>query len=80
MIKYQLITPPTFLNELLGSPGKIQKAVMQKIKVLESNPVSEQGDIKKLKHTEQPLYRNKNRRLSLNLYLWKRMGKTDFHS
>jgi len=57
MIKYQLITPPTFLNELLDLPGKIQKAVMQKIKVLESNPVSEQGDIKKLKHTEPPLYR-----------------------
>lgn len=46
MTKYQLITPPTFFNELLGLPGKIQKLVTQKVKILEHDPVSAQGDAK----------------------------------
>ncbi|WP_287157670.1 3'-5' exonuclease [Chloroflexus sp.] len=57
MAKYQLITPPTFFNELLGLPGKIQKLVTQKVKILEHDPVSAQGDAKKLKNREPPLYR-----------------------
>ncbi|WP_322820035.1 hypothetical protein [Chloroflexus sp.] len=54
MTKYQLITPPPFFNELLGLPGKIQKLVTQKVKILEHDPVSAQGDAKKLKNREPP--------------------------
>lgn len=57
MTKYQIITPHTFLNELLGLPAKIQKTVLQKVKVLERDPISAQGDAKKLKNRVPPLYR-----------------------
>lgn len=57
MNKYQLITPPAFLNELLDLPAKTQKAVLQKVKTLEHDPISAQGDAKKLKNRTPPLYR-----------------------
>lgn len=57
MTKYQIITPPTFLNELIGLPAKTQKTALQKVKVLERDPISAQGDAKKLKNRVPPLYR-----------------------
>jgi len=57
MTKYQIVTPPTFFNELLDLPQRIQKAISQKVKVLERDPISAQGDAKKLRNRTPPLYR-----------------------
>ncbi|MEF3274566.1 MAG: AAA family ATPase [Chloroflexus sp.] len=57
MSKYQLLISHSFLNELLDLPLKIQKSVTQKIKLLERDPISAQGDAKKLHYDDPPLYR-----------------------
>jgi len=57
MSKYHLITPPAFLSELLGLPDKVRKALTQKVKILERDPISAQSDAKKLKNSNPPLYR-----------------------
>jgi superfamily I DNA/RNA helicase/mRNA-degrading endonuclease RelE of RelBE toxin-antitoxin system len=57
MSKYHLITPPAFLSELLELPDKVRKALTQKVKILERDPISAQGDAKKLKNSNPPLYR-----------------------
>jgi mRNA-degrading endonuclease RelE of RelBE toxin-antitoxin system len=38
----------TFINELLNIPKSISKKVTKKIKILEQDPISAQGDAKKL--------------------------------
>lgn len=47
----------TFLNELLNLPQSIQRKVTKAIKVLESDPISAQGDAKKLKGYSNNVYR-----------------------
>ncbi|OKH21729.1 hypothetical protein NIES593_15000 [Hydrococcus rivularis NIES-593] len=47
----------TFLNELLNLPHAISKKVAGKIKILEKDPISAQGDAKKLKGYKQNVYR-----------------------
>ena len=47
----------TFLNELLNIPRSISKKVTKKIKVLEQDPISAQGDAKKLKGYGNNIYR-----------------------
>jgi superfamily I DNA/RNA helicase/mRNA-degrading endonuclease RelE of RelBE toxin-antitoxin system len=47
---------PTFLNELLDLPRRVSKRVSEKLKILESDPYSAQGDAKKLKDRDN-LYR-----------------------
>lgn len=80
MTKYQIITPHTFLNELLGLPAKIQKTVLQKVKVLERDPISAQGDAKKLKNRTPPLYRVRIGDYRLIYTFDTGMGQTDRNS
>ncbi|MBE9242243.1 3'-5' exonuclease [Synechocystis salina] len=47
---------PTFLNELLDLPRKVSKRVSNKIKILETDPYSAEGDAKKLQDREN-IYR-----------------------
>lgn len=47
MPKWTLITPPTFMHELIGLPQQVSRLVTQKVKVLERDPISAQGDAKK---------------------------------
>lgn len=47
----------TFLNELLNIPKNISKKVTKKIKILELDPISAQGDAKKLKGYNDNIYR-----------------------
>ncbi|MGK7949957.1 MAG: UvrD-helicase domain-containing protein [Xenococcaceae cyanobacterium] len=47
----------TFINELLNIPKSISKKVTKKIKILEQDPISAQGDAKKLKGYGDNIYR-----------------------
>jgi superfamily I DNA/RNA helicase/mRNA-degrading endonuclease RelE of RelBE toxin-antitoxin system len=47
----------TFLNELLNLPQNVQKRISKVVKVLESDPISANGDAKKLKGYENNVYR-----------------------
>lgn len=47
----------TFLNELLNLPQNISKKVTKAIKILEKDPISAQGDAKKLKGYQNNVYR-----------------------
>lgn len=47
---------PTFLNELLDLPRKVSKRVSNKIKILETDPYSAEGDAKKLQDRDN-IYR-----------------------
>lgn len=47
----------TFLNELHNAPKSIIKKVTRKIKILEQDPISAQGDAKKLKMYGNNIYR-----------------------
>ncbi|MEI7769094.1 MAG: 3'-5' exonuclease [Chloroflexales bacterium] len=57
MAKWNLIAPPTFLNELLGLPAEVSRRVTQKVKVIERDPISAQGDAKKIGDHKPPIYR-----------------------
>ena len=57
MAKWNLIAPPTFLNELLGLPAEVSRRVTQKVKVIERDPISAQGDAKKIGDHHPPIYR-----------------------
>ncbi|NNJ12871.1 AAA family ATPase [Chloroflexales bacterium ZM16-3] len=57
MAKWNLIAPPTFLNELLGLPAEVSRRVTQKVKVIERDPISAQGDAKKIGNHKPPIYR-----------------------
>ncbi|RMD69057.1 MAG: DNA helicase UvrD, partial [Cyanobacteria bacterium J149] len=46
-----------FINELLNIPKSISKKVTKKIKILEQDPISAQGDAKKLKGYGNNIYR-----------------------
>lgn len=47
----------TFLNELLNLPQSISKKVSKVVKILEQDPISAQGDAKKLKGYTNNIYR-----------------------
>jgi len=47
----------TFLNELLNLPQSASKKVTKAVKVLEKDPISAQGDAKKLKGYQNNVYR-----------------------
>ena len=47
----------TFLSELLNLPKAVQKKVEKKINILEKDPISAQGDAKKLKGYNDHVYR-----------------------
>ncbi|MFB2833256.1 3'-5' exonuclease [Floridanema evergladense] len=47
----------TFLNELLNLPQNISKKVTKNVKVLEKDPISAQGNAKKLKGYQNNVYR-----------------------
>jgi superfamily I DNA/RNA helicase/mRNA-degrading endonuclease RelE of RelBE toxin-antitoxin system len=59
MAKWNLIAPPTFLNELLGLPADVSRRVTQKVKVIERDPISAQGDAKKIGDHTPPIYRTR---------------------
>lgn len=48
---------PTFLNELHNLPQSVQKRLDKVVKVLQTDPISAQGDAKKLKHYKNNVYR-----------------------
>ena len=47
----------TFLNELLNLPQNVSKKVSKAVKILEQDPLSAQGDAKKLKGYKNNIYR-----------------------
>jgi len=57
MSRWNLTFAPTFLNELLGLPEQVSKQISQKIRVLESDPISARGDAKKIDNRKPPVYR-----------------------
>lgn len=57
MTRWNLTFAPTFLNELLGLPEQVSKQITQKIRVLESDPISARGDAKKIDNRKPPVYR-----------------------
>lgn len=54
---WTLSVTDTFLNELLNLPQSISKKVSKSIKVLEKDPISADGDAKKLKGYKNNVYR-----------------------
>ena len=57
MTTWTITFADTFLNELLNIPKNISKKVTKKIKILEQDPISAQGDAKKLKGYANNIYR-----------------------
>lgn len=57
MTTWTITFADTFLNELLNIPKSISKKVTKKIKILEDDPISAQGDAKKLKGYTNNIYR-----------------------
>ena len=57
MTTWTITFADTFLNELLNIPKSISKKVTKKIKILEQDPISAQGDAKKLKGYGNNIYR-----------------------
>ena len=57
MTTWTITFADTFLNELLNIPKSISKKVTKKIKILEQDPISAQGDAKKLKGYNDNIYR-----------------------
>ncbi len=57
MTTWTITFADTFLNELLNIPKNISKKVTKKIKILEQDPISAQGDAKKLKGYGNNIYR-----------------------
>ena len=47
----------TFLNELHNAPKSVIRKVTKKIKILEQDPITAQGDAKKLKRYRNNIYR-----------------------
>jgi superfamily I DNA/RNA helicase/mRNA-degrading endonuclease RelE of RelBE toxin-antitoxin system len=56
MSKWTITFTETFLNELLNLPREVSKRLSPKIRILEQDPISAQGDAKKLKGYEN-IYR-----------------------
>lgn len=54
---WTLSVTDTFLNELLNLPQSISKKVTKAIKILEKDPISAQGNAKKLKGYQNNIYR-----------------------
>ena len=57
MTTWTMTFADTFINELLNIPKSISKKVTKKIKILEQDPISAQGDAKKLKGYINNIYR-----------------------
>lgn len=57
MTLWALSFKPTFLSELLNLPKAVQKKVDKAIKVLQTDPISANGDAKKLKGYSNNVYR-----------------------
>jgi superfamily I DNA/RNA helicase/mRNA-degrading endonuclease RelE of RelBE toxin-antitoxin system len=57
MTTWTLSFKPTFLNELWGLTTSIQKKITKKLKILERDPISADGDAKKLKDYNDLVYR-----------------------
>ena len=57
MTTWTITFADTFINELLNIPKSISKKVSKKIKILEKDPISAQGDAKKLKGYGNNIYR-----------------------
>ena len=57
MTTWAISVADTFFNELLNLPQAIQKKVSKVVKVLETDPISAQGDAKKLKGYTNNVYR-----------------------
>lgn len=49
---FSITLTPTFLNELIGIPQNVSKRVSKATKLLERDPISAEGDAKKLKGYE----------------------------
>lgn len=57
MISWAISCSDTFLNELLNLPKAVQKKTTKALKILEQDPISAQGDAKKLKGYTNNIYR-----------------------
>ena len=57
MTTWAISVADTFFNELLNLPQAIQKKVSKVVKTLEADPISAQGDAKKLKGYTNNVYR-----------------------
>jgi superfamily I DNA/RNA helicase/mRNA-degrading endonuclease RelE of RelBE toxin-antitoxin system len=57
MTTWAISITDTFFNELLNIPQAVQKKVSKIVKVLEADPISAQGDAKKLKGYANHVYR-----------------------
>ncbi len=57
MTTWTITFADTFINELLNIPKSISKKITKKIKILEQDPISAQGDAKKLKGYGDNIYR-----------------------
>lgn len=57
MATWTITFADTFIHELLNIPKSISKKVTKKIKILEQDPISAQGDAKKLKGYGNNIYR-----------------------
>jgi len=59
MTTWAITVADTFFNELLNLPQAVQKRVSKMVKVLESDPISANGDAKKLKGYQNNIYRTR---------------------
>ncbi len=57
MTTWAISVADTFFNELLNLPQAVQKKVSKVVKILETDPISAQGDAKKLKGYTNNVYR-----------------------
>ena len=57
MSTWELSFTPTFYNEQPNLPQAVQKKIGKVLKVLQSDPISAQGDAKKLKGYTNNVYR-----------------------
>lgn len=57
MTNWAVSVADTFFNELLNLPQSISKKVSKVVKILEKDPISAQGDAKKLKGYANNIYR-----------------------
>jgi mRNA-degrading endonuclease RelE of RelBE toxin-antitoxin system len=57
MTSWELSFTPTFYNEQLNLPNAVQKKIGKVLKVLQVDPISAQGDAKKLKGYTNNVYR-----------------------
>ena len=57
MPKYNLIIPQTVKSQLMDLPKDLRLRILQRIKILEDNPLPYGNTIKRLRGAAEPLYR-----------------------